>query len=78
MTSTTIKVSSDLRDRLNAEARKESCTAAEVIEKLLLERETAERFRAIREFRATQTPEQMADYLSEHEEFASLDVRLPE
>lgn len=78
MTSTTIKVPSELRDRLNAEARKEGKTVAEVIEKLLLERGRAERFRAIREFRATQTPEQMADYLAEHEEFASLDVMPPE
>lgn len=51
---------------------------AEVIEKLLLERGRAERFRAIREFRATQTPEQMAEYLAEHEEFASLDAPLSE
>ena len=78
MTSTTIKVPSDLRDRLNAEARKEGRTVAEVIEKLLLERGRAERFRAIREFRATQTPEQMAEYLAEHEELASLDAPLPE
>jgi predicted transcriptional regulator len=73
MTSTTIKVPSDLRDRLNAEARKEGRTVAEVIEKLLLERGRAERFRAIREFRLTQTPEQMADYMAEFEEFASMD-----
>ncbi|MDJ0336021.1 ribbon-helix-helix protein, CopG family [Salinibacterium sp. G-O1] len=78
MTSTTIKVPSELRDRLNAEARKEGRTVAEVIEKLLLERGRADRFRAIREVRAAQTPEQMADYLAEHEEFASMNVLPPE
>ena len=51
---------------------------AEVIEKLLQERGRAERFRAIRAFRATQTAEQLADYLAEHEEFASLDAPLPD
>ncbi|MCY7300452.1 MAG: ribbon-helix-helix protein, CopG family [Ilumatobacteraceae bacterium] len=78
MTSTTIKVPSELRDRLNAEARKEGRTVAEVIEKLLQERGRAERFRAIREFRATQTPEQMADLQAEYREFESLNVEPPE
>lgn len=78
MASTTIKVTPDLRDRLNVEARKEGDTVAEVIEKLLLERERAERFRAIREFRATQTGDQLADLIAEHEEFASLDAPLSE
>jgi hypothetical protein len=77
-TATTIKVSADLRDRLNAEARKAGCTVAEVIEKLLLERERAERFRAIREFRSTQSPEQVADLHAEYAEFESLNVRPPE
>ena len=53
-------------------------TVAEVIEKLLLERERAERFRAIREFRSTQTPEQLADLRAEYAEFESLNVRPPE
>ena len=49
MPATTIKVPSELRDRLNAEARRGNTTVAAVIEALIAERERAERFAAMRE-----------------------------
>lgn len=49
MPATTIKVPSELRDRLNAEARRGNTTVAGVIEALIAERERAQRFAAMRE-----------------------------
>jgi predicted transcriptional regulator len=62
---TTIKVSEDLRDRLNARARASDLTVAQVIEKLIAADERAERFRAIKEARARTTPAQWAEYEEE-------------
>ena len=69
MTATTIKVSTDLRDRLNDEAKRSGMTAAQVIEQLLAERARAARFRAIREARDAMTPEQRADLERERAAF---------
>jgi hypothetical protein len=60
------------------EARKEGHTVAALIEKLLLERERAERFRAIREFQLTRTPEQLADLHAEYAELESMNLDFPE
>ena len=48
MAATTIKVPSELRDRLNAEARDAGSTVAAVIQGLLESRERAELFRRMR------------------------------
>jgi hypothetical protein len=74
---TTIKVSGDLRDRLNAEAARAGLTAAQMLEQLLAERERAERFLAIRRAREAMTAAQRAEYLRDFRatEHASLDDR---
>ncbi len=69
MTATTIKVSSELRDRLNAEAKSSGMTAAQVIDQLLAERARANRFQAIRDARDAMTPQQLADLERERAEF---------
>ncbi len=69
MTATTIKVSTQLRDQLNAEARRSGMTAAQVIEQLLAERARANRFRAIRDARDAMTPHQRAGLERERDAF---------
>ncbi len=69
MTATTIKVDSDLRDRINALAAQEGRTAGSVIEMLLeqyLRRQKVER--AKRQMREA-SPEVWADYLAESREW---------
>lgn len=74
MTATTIKVPTELRDRLNAEARSAGVTAAQVIEQLFAERARADRFRAMRAARDAMTPPERAELLRErqHAEAAAL------
>jgi predicted DNA-binding protein len=72
MTSTTIKVPSDLRDRLNAEAKREGKTVAGVIEGLLESQARADRFRAIRAARDRMTPAERADLEAERALFEPL------
>ncbi|MEY2848055.1 MAG: hypothetical protein RI885_720 [Actinomycetota bacterium] len=62
MPSTTIKVSPELRDRLNDEARRTRTTAAGVVASLLAEHDRNERFRAIREARSAMTPADRSEY----------------
>jgi predicted transcriptional regulator len=62
---TTIKVSEDLRDRLNARARAADLTVAQVLEKLIAADERAARWEAIRQARARTTPAQWAEYEEE-------------
>jgi predicted transcriptional regulator len=62
---TTIKVSEDLRDRLNARARAADLTVAQVLEKLIAADERAARWEAIRQARARTTPGQWAEYEEE-------------
>jgi hypothetical protein len=62
---TTIKVSEDLRDRLNVRARAADLTVAQLLERLIASEERAERFRAIKEARARTTPAQWAEYEEE-------------
>lgn len=62
---TTIKVSEELRDRLNERARAAGQTVGEVIERLVAAQERAERWEAIRIARAKTTPAQWAEYEEE-------------
>ncbi|CAN5312281.1 hypothetical protein BH11ACT4_BH11ACT4_23700 [soil metagenome] len=62
VTATTIKVPSELRDRLNAEARRTGGTVAGVIERLFAESERVERFRQIRLARGRMTADDRASY----------------
>jgi hypothetical protein len=67
MAATTIKVSTELRDRLNAIAEEEGLTAGSMVEKLLedwLWRQQVDL--AIRQMRSM-TPEEKADYTAEFE-----------
>jgi predicted transcriptional regulator len=69
MTATTIKVSTDLRDRINAVAAEQGLTAGSLIEKVLEEylwRQQVEL--AIRQMRGM-TPEEKAEYMAEFEEW---------
>jgi predicted transcriptional regulator len=75
MPATTIKVPSELRDRLNAEARKSNATVATVIEALIAERDRVERFRVIRAERATVTPEERASFDREDADWESMAVQ---
>lgn len=52
MSGTTVKVSTELRDRLNTEARRTGATVAQVIEALFAQRDRLERFEQIRRARA--------------------------
>ncbi len=64
--STTIKVPAALRDRLNARARAEGGTVAQVIEGLLVESERSRLFDAIRTRRDSQSPEERAELAAEY------------
>jgi predicted transcriptional regulator len=75
MPATTIKVPSELRDRLNAEARKSNATVATVIEALIAERDRVERFRVMRAERATVKPEERAAFGREDADWESIAVQ---
>lgn len=62
---TTIEVSTALRDRIAREARAQSVSAAELIDRLLDEHERRSRFQAVRAAYATVDP----GYLAETEEW---------
>ena len=67
MTSTTIKVSSELRDRINAVAAEQGLTAGSLVEKVFedwLWRQQVEL--AIRQMQSM-TPEEKAEYMAEFE-----------
>lgn len=67
MAATTIKVSTELRDRLNAVAEEQGLTAGSMVEKLLedwLWRQQVDL--AIRQMRSM-TPEEKAEYMAEFE-----------
>jgi predicted transcriptional regulator len=69
MTATTIKVSTELRDRINAVAAEQGLTAGSLIEKVLEEylwRQQVEL--AIRQMQSM-TPEEKAEYMAEFEEW---------
>lgn len=69
MAATTIKVSSELRDRLNEVAAERGLTAGSLVEKLLddwLWQQQVEL--AIRQMRSM-TPEEKAEYMAEFEEW---------
>lgn len=62
MPSTTIKVSTELQEGLNLEARRANSTAAGVVLNLLAEHDRGLRFRAIREARSAMTAADRASY----------------
>ena len=68
MTATTIKISTELRDQINVEARRRGTTAGSVVEALWADWLREQRFAAIRRAMATTPPG--ADYA---EETAALD-----
>lgn len=65
MTVTTIKLDSDLRDRLKRVARREGRTVGSLLESLLSERERAERFAAMREAMERSSSRSLSDYQAE-------------
>ena len=66
MAATTIKVPSELRDRLNAEARDAGSTVAAVIQGLLESRERAELFRRMRAEREQLSAAERAELEAEY------------
>lgn len=77
MVATTIKVPSDLRDRLNSEAKDAGTSVAGVIERLLETRDRSELFRRMREDRARLTPSERAEIEAEYrlwDDAAGVDV----
>ena len=69
---TTIKLDSDLRDRLNAEARSRGVTAGSFVEELLETWLREQRFEAMRAAMARTSPADMASYLEETRSFDEL------
>ncbi|MEJ1087205.1 hypothetical protein WDU99_02605 [Microbacterium sp. Mu-80] len=65
MTTTTIKVSTDLRDRLKEQARAENRTIGSYLEKLLERELRAHRFEQMREAMKNTTPEEWQSYREE-------------
>ena len=72
MTATTIKISPELRDQLNAEARRRGTTAGSVVEALWEAWLREQRFAAIRQAMATAGPDDLASYAEETEDFDAL------
>jgi predicted transcriptional regulator len=67
MTATTIKVSSDLRDRLNDAAHDEGLTTGSFVERLLERYLREQRFASLREAMAAGSDEAAASYRAEME-----------
>ena len=65
MATTTIKLDSRLRDRLNEEARRDGVTVARVLQAMLEERDRARRFEALRAAIAATSAEDQASYETE-------------
>lgn len=69
MTATTIKVSTELRDRINAVAAEQGLTAGSLIEKVLEEYLWRQQIElAIRQMQSM-TPQEKAEYMAEFEEW---------
>lgn len=69
MAVTTIKIDTELRDALNAEARRQGTTAGSVVQQLWENWLREQRFVAIREAMATTGEDELADYARESAEF---------
>ena len=67
MTATTIKLPSEVRDRLNEAAHAERLTAGSFVERLLASYLREQRFRRLREAMAASTDEAWRSYHSETE-----------
>lgn len=73
MTMTTIKVSTDLRDRLKEQAASEQLTMNSYLEKLLEREERARRFARLREQMANTSEEDWKSYREETEWWDALE-----
>lgn len=69
MTATTIKVSAELRDRLNAVAEKQGLTAGSMVEKLLEDWLWRQKVELAKQQMRSMTPEEKAEYLAEAAEW---------
>jgi predicted transcriptional regulator len=67
MTATTIKVSTELRDRLNAVAEEQGLTAGSMVEKLLEDWLWRQQVELAKQQMRSATKEEWADYLAEAE-----------
>ena len=67
MTTTTIKVDAQVRDRLRALARDRGITLNQLLDSLLRDREREERFEGLRRDIAATSPEDRASYAEELE-----------
>ena len=75
VTATTIKVPSELRDRISASARSRGTTAAGLLAELLDEHERAERFAAVKAAYARLAPDD--DYWAETRTWEALQAPWP-
>lgn len=69
MTATTIKVSSDLRDRINAVAAEQGLTAGSLVEKLFEDWLWRQKVELAKRQMRSMTPEEKAEYLAEAAEW---------
>ena len=67
MTATTIKVSTEVRDRLNAVAEEQGLTAGSMVEKLLEDWLWRQKVELAKQQMRSATKEEWADYLAEAE-----------
>ena len=74
MSATTIKVDSDLRDRINALAAEQGRTAGSVIEMLLEQFLWRQEVEAAKRHMRAASPEVWADYLAETQRWATTDT----
>jgi hypothetical protein len=75
MATTTIKVSTELRDRISASARSRGTTAAGLLTELLNEHERAQRFAAVKSAYARLSPED--DYWAKTRAWDALNAPWP-
>jgi len=69
MTATTIKVSTELRDRLNAAAEEQGLTAGSMVEKILDDWLWRQKVELAKQQMRSMTPEEKAEYLAEAAEW---------
>jgi predicted DNA-binding protein len=75
VTTTTIKVPTELRDRISASARSRGTTAAGLLTELLDEHERAKRFSAVKSAYARLSPDD--DYWAETRAWEALEAQWP-
>lgn len=77
MTATTIKIDSELRDQLNAEARARGVPVGSVVEQLWQAWQREQRFAAIRAAMASASPADRERWHAEDESWQAIDVDDP-